>query len=162
MGMAVRLSQITKEIVKLISRPDVVGLATHRHLPHERAIYLRHGKCGFAVDVVVEENGVKKLHAILVEAEAKPKKKRWRSWMELGGTVTYILSEKLEDGFKVKRRRAKYRNGEHLFRQVEAVRAAFYEKYRELKAREEVRPVKIEEEVFHMVGMEERDLFLGV
>lgn len=159
--MAVRLSQITKEIIGLISGPEVVGLATHRHLPHERAIYLRHGRCGFAVDVAVEEDGERRLYSILVEAEAKPRKKRWKSWMEHGGTVTYTLSEKLEDGFKIRRRKASYRNGDHLFKQVETVRAAFYEKYRELKARERVEP-RIEEEVFHMVGIGERDLFLGV
>lgn len=160
--MLMRISQITREIIHLISRPEVTGLATHRHLPHERAIYLRHGRCGFAVDVFLEENGEKKLYAVLVEAEAKPRKKRWKSWMELGGTVTYILSEKLEEGFRIRRRKANYRNGDHLFKQVEAVRAAFYEKYRELKAREEVAPARIEEEVFHAVGVDERDLFLGV
>jgi hypothetical protein len=28
--------------------------------------------------------------------------------------------------------------------------------------KQEVAPVKVEEEIFHMVGIEERDLFLGV
>ncbi len=160
--MVVRLSDIAREIIGLITGPNVVGLATHRHLPHERAIYMRHGRCGFAVDVVVEEDGERRLYAVLVEAEAKATKKRWRSWMELGGQVTYTLSVKTGDGFKVRRRRARYRNGDHLFKQVEAVRSAFYEKYRELKMREQVEPAKIEEEVFHMVGMGERDLYLGV
>lgn len=160
--MPVKLSDITREIVRLISGENVVGLATHRHLPHERAIYQRHGRCGFAVDVVVEENGGRKLYSVLVEAEAKPRKKLWKSWMEHGGAVTYYLSTRHDETIKVKKKRANYRNGDHLFKQVEAVREAFYRKYKELKARERVEPVRVEEEIFHMVGIGEKDLFLGV
>jgi len=160
--MVVRISSITKEIVNLISRPDVIGLATHRHLPHERAIYLKHGRCGFAVDILVEEDGGKKLYSVLVEVSTKAAKRRVKSFMKLGGTVVYQLSERAEDGFRIrKRRRANYRNGEHLFKQVEIVRAAFYKKYRELKAREKVKPMKIKEEIFHAVGIAD-DLLLGV
>ena len=153
---------ITREIIEIISRPNVVGLATHRHLPHERAIYLKHGRCGFAVDVVVEENGVRKLYSILVEAEVKRTRRKFKSFMELGGTIHYQLSEKLEDGFKIKRRKLAYRNGEELFHQVELVRSAFYEKYRELKTREGVEPSKIDEEIFHAAGIEPNEMLLGV
>ena len=153
---------ITREIIEIISRPNVVGLATHRHLPHERAIYLKHGRCGFAVDVVVEENGVRKLYSILVEAEVKRTRRKFKSFMELGGTIHYQLSEKLEDGFKIKRRKLTYRNGEELFHQVELVRSAFYEKYRELKTKEGVEPSKIDEEIFHAAGIEPNEMLLGV
>jgi len=153
---------VTREIIEIISRPNVVGLATHRHLPHERAIYLKHGRCGFAVDVVVEENGVRKLYSILVEAEVKRTRRKFKSFMELGGTIYYQLSEKLEDGFKIKRRKLAYRNGEELFHQVELVRSAFYEKYRELKTREGVEPSKIDEEIFHAAGIEPNEMLLGV
>ena len=153
---------ITREIIEIISRPNVVGLATHRHLPHERAIYLKHGRCGFAVDVVVEENGVRKLYSILVEAEVKRTRRKFKSFMELGGTIHYQLSEKLEDGFKIKRRKLAYRNGEELFHQVELVRSAFYEKYRELKTKEGVEPSKIDEEIFHAAGIEPNEMLLGV
>ena len=153
---------VTREIIEIISRPNVVGLATHRHLPHERAIYLKHGRCGFAVDVVVEENGVRKLYSILVEAEVKRTRRKFKSFMELGGTIYYQLSEKLEDGFKIKRRKLTYRNGEELFHQVELVRSAFYEKYRELKTKEGVEPSKIDEEIFHAAGIEPNEMLLGV
>ena len=162
MGMVVKISSITKEIVGLISRPEVVGLATHRHLPHERAIYLKHGRCGFAIDILANEDGEKKLYSVLVEVSAKPTKRRIKSFMKLGGTVVYQLSERAEDGFRIKKRRkANYRNGEHLFKQVEIVRAAFYKKYKELKAMEKVKPKKNEEEIFHAVGITD-DLPLGV
>ncbi|MCS7126703.1 MAG: hypothetical protein NZ929_07335 [Aigarchaeota archaeon] len=160
--MVVKVSNITNEIVNLISRDNVVGLATHRHLPHEKAIYMRHGKCGFAVDVMVEESGAKVLYSILVTAEAKPKKKIVENWMEHGGRIVYYLTVKTDKGFKVKKRFSTYKNGEELFKQVEEVRQAFYRKYRDLKMKQEVVPTKVEEEVFHMVGIEERDLFLGV
>ncbi|MCD6591609.1 MAG: hypothetical protein J7K78_01145 [Thaumarchaeota archaeon] len=160
--MSLRELPVTREIIEIISRPNVVGLATHRHLPHERAIYLKHGRCGFAVDVVVEENGVRKLYSILVEAEVKRTRRKFKSFMELGGTIYYQLSEKLEDGFKIKRRKLTYRNGEELFHQVELVRSAFYEKYRELKTKEGVEPSKIDEEIFHAAGIEPNEMLLGV
>ena len=160
--MSLRELPVTREIIEIISRPNVVGLATHRHLPHERAIYLKHGRCGFAVDVVVEENGVRKLYSILVEAEVKRTRRKFKSFMELGGTIYYQLSEKLEDGFKIKRRKLAYRNGEELFHQVELVRSAFYEKYRELKTKEGVEPSKIDEEIFHAAGIEPNEMLLGV
>ena len=160
--MSLRELPVTREIIEIISRPNVVGLATHRHLPHERAIYLKHGRCGFAVDVVVEENGVRKLYSILVEAEVKRTRRKFKSFMELGGTIYYQLSEKLEDGFKIKRRKLAYRNGEELFHQVELVRSAFYEKYRELKTKEGVEPSKISEEIFHAAGIEPNEMLLGV
>lgn len=160
--MSLRELPVTREIIEIISRPNVVGLATHRHLPHERAIYLKHGRCGFAVDVVVEENGVRKLYSILVEAEVKRTRRKFKSFMELGGTIHYQLSEKLEDGFKIKRRKLTYRNGEELFHQVELVRSAFYEKYRELKTKEGVEPSKIDEEIFHAAGIEPNEMLLGV
>lgn len=160
--MVAKISEITKEIVDLLSRDNVVGLATHRHLPHEKAIYMRHGVCGFSVDVMVEEDSVKTLYSILVTAEAKPRKKIVDNWMKYGGRVIYYLTVKTEKGFKTKKRASTYRDGEHLFKQVEEVRQAFYRKYKELKTKQEVAPVKVEEEIFHMVGIEERDLFLGV
>ena len=160
--MSLRELPVTREIIEIISRPNVVGLATHRHLPHERAIYLKHGRCGFAVDVVVEENGVRKLYSILVEAEVKRTRRKFKSFMELGGTIYYQLSEKLEDGFKIKRRKLAYRNAEELFHQAELVRSAFYEKYRELKTKEGVEPSKIDEEIFHAAGIEPNEMLLGV
>ena len=156
-----RLS-ITKEIVDLVSRRDVVGLAAHRHFQHERAIYLKHGRCGFAIDVLVRDKEGKKLYSILVEAEAKRTRRRFKSFMELGGTVTYQLSEKTGDRFKIKRRRLTYRNGDELFRQAGLVRAAFYEKYRELKLAEGAEPAKIDEETFYAAGISPGEMLLGV
>jgi len=160
--MSLRELSVTREIIELISRPNVVGLATHRHLPHERAIYLKHGRCGFAVDVLVEEDGAKKLYSILVEAEVKRTRRRFKSFMELGGTIHYQLSEKIDGGFRLRRRRLTYRNGEELFHQVELVRAAFYQKYRELKSREGVEPSRISEEIFHAAGISPDEMLLGV
>lgn len=153
---------ITREIVEMISKPNVVGLATHRHLQHERAIYLKHGKCGFAVDVVLQDGGGKKLYSILVEAEVKRTKRKFKSFMELGGTIIYQLSEKVGDTFKVKGRRLAYRSGEELFHQVDLVRSAFYDKYRQLKAAEGIEPQRIEEEIFHAVGISQDEMLLGV
>ncbi len=160
--MTARQLSVTKEIVELISRPDVVGLATHRHLQHERAIYLKHGKCGFAIDVAVRDREGKKLYSILVEAEVKRTRRKFKSFMELGGTIYYQLSEKVGDTFKIKRRKLTYRNGEELFHQVDIVRSAFYEKYRQLKAAEGIEPAKIDEEVFHAVGISPDEMLLGV
>lgn len=160
--MVVKVSEITNEIVGLVSRGNVVGLATHRHLPHEKAIYVRHGVCGFAVDVMLEEDGRRSLYSILVTAEAKPRRKIIDDWMKYGGKVIYYLTVKTDKGFRTRKKTSTYRDGEHLFEQVEEVRQAFYRKYKELKMKREVAPVKVEEEVFHMVGIEERDLFLGV
>ncbi|MEM0078952.1 MAG: hypothetical protein QXK95_02855 [Nitrososphaerota archaeon] len=156
------MSQITNEIVQLISRDNVVGLATHRHLPHEKAIYMKHGRCGFSIDIMVEEAGSKKLYSVLVEVEAKPKKRTIENLMEVGGKVTYYLSMKTDKGIKITKKTSTYKNGEELFKQVEEVRQAFYRKYRELKMKVGAEPVKVEEEIFHMVGIEERDLYLGV
>ncbi|MEM1655204.1 MAG: hypothetical protein QXY27_02590 [Nitrososphaerota archaeon] len=161
--MAARELSVTREIIELIRRPSVVGLATHRHLPHERAIYMRHGRCGFAIDVLVDEGGTRKLYSILVEAEANIKNEiKIESLMKLGGVIRYQLSEKTNDGFRMMRRELEYRDGEELFHQVDLVRSAFYEKYRELKARAGVGPAKIEEEIFHQVGIGPEELLLGV
>ncbi|MCD6536975.1 MAG: hypothetical protein J7K49_08140 [Thaumarchaeota archaeon] len=160
--MSRRTLSITKEIVSLLSKPEVIGLATHRHLQHERAIYLKHGRCGFAIDVLVREGGERKLYSILVEAEVKRTKRKFKSFMELGGTVSYQLSEKIGDTFKIKRRKLTYRNGEELFHQVDLVRSAFYEKYRQLKAAEGIEPSRIEEEIFHAVGISPDEMLLGV
>lgn len=157
-----RVLPVTREIVELISRPEVIGLATHRHLQHERAIYLKHGKCGFAIDVVLQEGEEKKLYSILVEAEVKRTGRKFKSFMELGGTVIYQLSEKVGDTFKIKRRKLAYRNGDELFHQVDLVRSAFYDKYRQLKAAEGVEPQKIYEEIFHAVGISPDEMLLGV
>jgi hypothetical protein len=161
--MAVRELPATHEIIELIKRPSVIGLATHRHLPHERAIYMRHGRCGFAIDVLVEENGARKLYSVLVEAEANTGDRReFKSFMELGGIIRYQFSEKTGDVFRIMRKELSYRDGEELFHQVDLVRAAFYEKYRELKARAGVGPAKIEEEIFHQVGIRPEEMLLGV
>ncbi|MEM1711768.1 MAG: hypothetical protein QXU12_05185 [Nitrososphaerota archaeon] len=161
--MAARELSVTREIIELIRRPSVVGLATHRHLPHERAIYMRHGRCGFAIDVLVDEGGTRKLYSILVEVEANIKNEiKIESLMKLGGVIRYQLSEKTNDGFRMMRRELEYRDGEELFHQVDLVRSAFYEKYRELKARAGVGPAKIEEEIFHQVGIGPEELLLGV
>ena len=162
-AMAARELPVTREIIELIRRPSVVGLATHRHLPHERAIYMRHGRCGFAIDVLVEENGVRKLYSVLVEAEANIGDRReFKSFMELDGIIRYQLSEKIGDTFKITGKELSYRDGEELFHQVDLVRAAFYEKYRELKAKAGVGPAKIEEEIFHQVGIRPEEMLLGV
>jgi len=160
--MTARQLPVTREIVELISRPEVVGLATHRHLQHERAIYLKHGRCGFAIDVAVMDKEGKKIYSILVEAEVKRTRRRFKSFMELGGTILYQISEKVGDSFKIKRRRLAYRNGDELFHQVDIVRSAFYEKYRQLKAAEGVEPSRIDEEVFHAVGITPDEMLLGV
>jgi len=160
--MSLRQLSVTREIIELISKPNVIGLATHRHLPHERAIYLKHGRCGFAIDILVDEAGGRKLYSILVEAEAKRTRRKFRSFMELGGTIHYQVSEKLGDGFKIRRKRLTYRNGEELFHQVDLVRSAFYEKYRELKAKEGVEPSRIQEEIFHAAGIGPDEMLLGV
>ena len=158
-----RKLSVTEEIIGLISRPEVIGLATHRHLQHERAIYLKHGKCGFAIDVLMRGgDGGKKLYSVLVEAEVKRTRRKFKSFMELGGTISYQLSEKIGDTFKIKRRKLTYRSGEELFYQVDLVRAAFYEKYRQLKAAEGVEPARIEEEIFHAVGISPDEMLLGV
>jgi len=159
--MSVRQLSVTREIIDLISKPNVVGLATHRHLPHERAIYLKHGKCGFAIDILVEESGGRKLYSILVEAEAERRRRKFKSFMDLGGTIVYQLSERVGDGFRIRRRKLGYRSGEELFKQVDMVRSAFYEKYRMLKLKEGAEP-KIEEEIFHAVGIGADEMLLGV
>ena len=82
--------------------------------------------------------------------------------MELGGTIHYLLSEKIDGGFRLRRRRLTYRNGEELFHKVELVRAAFYQKYRELKSREGVEPSRIGEEIFHAAGISPYERLLGV
>ena len=160
--MSRRTLSVTKEIIALLSKPEVIGLATHRHLQHERAIYLKHGKCGFAIDVLLREGGEKKLYSILVEAEVKRTRRKFKSFMELSGTVSYQLSEKTGDSFKIKKRKLAYRNGDELFHQVDLVRSAFYEKYRQLKAAEGIEPSRIEEEIFHAVGISSDEMLLGV
>ncbi|RLG08420.1 MAG: hypothetical protein DRN65_01560 [Thaumarchaeota archaeon] len=160
--MSRRTLSITKEIIDLLLKPEVIGLATHRHLQHERAIYLKHGRCGFAIDVLVREGGERKLYSILVEAEVKRTKRKFKSFMELGGTVRYQLSQKIGDTFKIKRRKLTYRNGEELFHQVDLVRSAFYEKYRQLKAAEGIEPSRIDEEIFHAAGISPDEMLLGV
>ncbi len=98
-----------------------------------------------------------------MEAEASIKNEiKIESLMKLGGVIRYQLSEKTDDGFRVIRRELDYRDGEELFHQVDLVRSAFYEKYRELKARAGVGPAKIEEEIFHQVGIGPEELLLGV
>ncbi len=161
--MTARELPVTREIIELIRRPNVVGLATHRHLPHERAIYMKHGRCGFAIDVLVDEGGIRKLYSVLVEAEANFRDRvDLKTFMELGGIIRYQLSEKTNNEFRITRKELDYKDGKELFHQVDLVRSAFYEKYRELKAKIEVTPAKIEEEIFHQIGIGPEEMLLGV
>ncbi|MDJ0269522.1 MAG: hypothetical protein NXY59_03045 [Aigarchaeota archaeon] len=155
---------LTSEVVSLIESRDVVGLATHRHYPHERMIYSRFGRCGFAIDVVRMEGGVRKLYSILVEARADAGSGLVRSFAELPGEVTYTIARISPEGVESSVKTARYRNAEELFQAVETVRQAFYRKYRELKAAEEkaAEPTRIGEEVFHQAGLSWDELNLGV
>ncbi len=157
------VGKLAEEIASFIESSDVVGLATHRHYPHERMIYNRVGVCGFCVDVVKLENGSRRLYTIYVEARAKVGGVV-DSFMNLPGEATLTIAKSTPKGVEVTVRQGGYSNGTEFFNAVEVVRQAFYRKYRELKAAEvkEITPAKVGEEIFHQVGLTDDELSLGV
>ena len=158
------VGRLAEEIAGFIESGDVVGLATHRHYPHERMIYSRVGVCGFCVDVVKLENGVRRLYTIYVEARAKVDGGVVDSFMKLPGEAVLTVAKRTPSGVEVRVERGGYGDGEEFFRAVEVVRQAFYRKYRELKAAEAraVEPGRVGEEIFHQVGLTDDELSLGV
>lgn len=157
------VSELAEWVAGFVESGDVVGLATHRHYPHERLIYSRVGVCGFCIDVVKLENGSRRLYTIYVEARARVGG-RVGSFMSLPGEASLTIAKQTPEGVEVSVRRGEYSNGQELFDAVEAVRRAFYRRYRELKAAEarEIEPAKVGEEVFHQVGLTDDELSLGV
>ncbi|MEM1944606.1 MAG: hypothetical protein QXX57_02555, partial [Nitrososphaerota archaeon] len=122
------VSKLAAEVISHIDSPDVVGLATHRHYPHERMIYSRFGKCGFSIDIVRIENGRRRMSSILVEAEAQKPAGTVRDFMSLPGKATLILAS-IGDGVEHSVKTETYSSGEEFFGAVESVRQAFYRKY---------------------------------
>ncbi len=161
MGVRVLAWQLAEEVVALIESPDVVGLATHRHYPHERMIYSRFGKCGFSIDVVRLENGRRRLLSLLVEAEADKTGGIIRDFNTLPGKVTLTLAS-FEDGVEHTVKTGRYSSGNEFFSAVEAVRQAFYRKYTALKLKTPSMAAKVGEEIFHEVGLTADELHLGV
>ena len=157
------VGRLAEEIAGFIESGDVVGLATHRHYPHERMIYSRVGVCGFCVDVVKLEDGVRRLYTIYVEARARVEDGRVGSFMKQPGEALLTVAKATPEGVEVRVERGEYVDGEEFFRAVEVVRQAFYRKYRELKAAEAraAEAGKVGEEVFHQVGLTDDELSLG-
>jgi hypothetical protein len=62
------LNRIADEIVKLLSDPNLVGLATLRHYPMERRIYQKFGVCGFSLMLSFGGEGGSRIIYILVDA----------------------------------------------------------------------------------------------
>ncbi len=153
---------IAEEIIGLITSENVVGLATHRHYPREKMIYSRFGRCGFAIDVVKFENGVRRTYSILVEAEADVKNEVVQDFLTLPGKIRYILSTSKDGGKTLKTKIDVYSDAAELFRRVEEVRQIFYRVYHSLKQRYKEEVAKIGEEVFHAVGLTSDELHLGV
>jgi len=150
-------SQIIKEIVALISDPATTGLATLRHYPMERRIYQRFGSCGFSLEIVKSEGDAKKRVYVLVEAHAMGGARAGKRGFErVSGVVRCVIAEEVGGGLRYRVLRGTYRNMEELFKHVEKVRSAFYERYRELK------PGGYEREIFHAAGVPSDDLHLGV
>jgi len=158
------IRSLTSEVLSLIEAEDVVGLATHRHYPHERMVYGRFGRCGFSVDVVKMENQAKRLYSVLVEAQATFKGDSVKSFADLPGKVTFTIAKIGANNIKHTVRTGTYSNSQEFFAAVEEVRQSFYRKYRELKraAEKEAETVRVSEEVFHQVGLSGDDLHLGV
>jgi len=151
--------EITDEIIGLIESENVVGLATHRHYPREKMIYSRFGRCGFAIDVVRMEDGVRKTYSVLVEAEASDSVKDIQS---LPGKISYYLVVSWEGNVSRSVKTGNYRDAADLFSRVEKVRQAFYKVYRRLKEERREEIARIGEEVFHAVGLTADELHLGV
>lgn len=154
--------EIIDEIIGLITSENVVGLATHRHYPRERIIYSRFGRCGFAIDVVKNVDGVRKTFSVLVEAYVDTASDKVEDFYKLPGKILYILSSPSDGGRVLKRREAAYRDGEDLFSRVERVRRSFYSVYSRLKEKEKEAVTRIGEEIFHAVGLTADELHLGV
>ncbi|MEM0381758.1 MAG: hypothetical protein QXJ88_01595 [Nitrososphaerota archaeon] len=149
--------RIVAEVVKLISSPRTTGLATLRHYPMERRIYQRFGTCGFSLEILQSEGDKKRRFYVLVEARARgsakgPKK----SYERVGGDVRCVIAEDVDGVLKYRVLRGRYRNMAELFKSVEDVRSAFYERYRTLK------PGVAEKEIFHVAGIPDDELLLGV
>ena len=156
--------ELAEWVARFVEADDVVGLATHRHYPHERMIYSRVGVCGFCIDVVKLENSNRILYTIYVEARAKAGRVV-DSFMNLPGEAALTIAKITPNGVEVDVKRGEYHDGGELFKAVEVVRQAFYRKYRELKsseAREVIEPTKVSEEIFHQVGLTDDELSLGV
>lgn len=149
--------KIVEEIVKLIRDPNTTGLATLRHYPMERRIYRWFGTCGFSLELVRSEGQRRKRVSVLVEARAKGAGRgRSKGYEKSSGVVRCLIAEEVDGTLRYRVLRGSYRNMEELFGAVEAVRSAFYERYRALKP--EVR----EKEVFHVAGIPDDELHLGV
>ncbi|MEM4280684.1 MAG: hypothetical protein QW470_01570 [Candidatus Caldarchaeum sp.] len=153
---------ITDEIIRLIESEGVVGLATHRHYPREKIIYTRFGRCGFAIDVVKIENGLRRTYSVLVEAEAQAPGDFVEDFLSLPGRVRYILSVGESGGKTLKVKNDTYRDASDLFESVERVRRVFYRVYHGLKQKHREEVARIGEEVFHAVGLTADELHLGV
>jgi len=156
-------NRVVEEVLKLLSDPSLKGLATLRHYPMERQIYARFGRCGFAIDLLVEKDHERKHMSVLVEAVASSSAKtRRKSYEKAGGTITCFIAEIMKDGIKYRTIKSRYSNAKELFGYVERVRTAFYERYRGLKPG--VLPGKeaVPGEIFHVAGIPDTELFLGV
>lgn len=149
--------RIVDEIVKMINSPNTTGLATLRHYPMERKIYQKFGVCGFSLEIVQSEGGVRKRIYVLVEARARGASRGRRTGYEkAGGEVKCVIAEDVGGVLRYRTLRGRYKNMEELFKSVEEVRSAFYERYRALK------PGMTEREIFHAAGIPDDELHLGV
>ncbi|GBC70146.1 hypothetical protein HRbin01_01854 [archaeon HR01] len=155
------VESLAQMVVELIESPDVVGLATHRHYPHERMIYSRFGRCGFSIDVVKMEGGVRRMYSVLVEAEAIRPQGPVKDFTRLPGRVTLIMARS-GNGFTHTVSTAEYRSGDEFFSAVESVRQAFYRKYTSLRLKAPAAVESVGEEIFHQVGLTADELHLGV
>ncbi|MCS7146414.1 MAG: hypothetical protein RMJ28_01115 [Nitrososphaerota archaeon] len=153
----VTTKKIVDDIVKLIKSSETTGLATLRHYPMERRIYQRFGTCGFSLEIVRSEGERRKRISVLVEARAKNAGRSGvRGYEKVGGVVRCVIAEEAEGRLKYRVLRGGYRDMSELFKSVEEVRSAFYERYRTLK------PGATEREIFHVAGIPEDELHLGV
>ncbi len=149
--------KIVEEVVKLISSPSTTGLATLRHYPMERRIYQKFGSCGFSLEILQSEGGKKRRVYVLVEAQARGAGRgRKTGYEKVGGVVRCVIAEDVNGELKYRVLRGRYRNMAELFKSVEEVRSAFYDKYRALK------PGVAEKEIFHAAGIPDDELLLGV
>ncbi len=154
---------VLDKVLKLLNDPSLKGLATLRHYPMERQIYARFGRCGFAIDLIFEKGREKKHISILVEAMAYASSKGIKtSYEKSRGIITCIIAEISRKGIRYKVIKSKYNNAKELFTYVERVRASFYERYRSLK--QGIPPGKeaVPGEIFHIAGIPDTELFLGV
>ncbi|MEM2182172.1 MAG: hypothetical protein QXK84_05710 [Nitrososphaerota archaeon] len=158
-----RPNPVLEEILRLLSEPSLRGLATLRHYPMERQIYARFGRCGFAIDLLMEKDHAKRHVSVLVEAVADSSAKGVKkSYDKAKGRITCIVAEITSKGIKYKTIKSKYSNAKELFGYVEKVRTAFYERYRSLKPGIPPGKESVPGEIFHAAGIPDTELFLGV